>query len=330
MKTTRMKEIALELGVSLNTVSRALRDCYDISESMKEKVRQKAIEMGYVPNIVYQSIKNTKNKIVAIVISDFKNFYSSCMCEKTMKNLVLQNIDFTILCANGLVMKEDLVKQCISQKVDGIITFVTPSIGSFDLALLNNIKFVYIGSDFVSNNMHQIMCDNRKIAKIAAEYLLNQGELYSYAFIGASSGLSYLRFESFRDTLLEKKPDAIIDLIDWDKDKEALVNRLLSGKKIGYFGYNDEVIYETIELVYRHPKFNYDNAKFIGVDAIANHMSGLVKIPSVDRNYDNICEKAVNIIVNSFEDEKYPINKLKIEIKLFDPNKRKGNVMYEK
>ena len=61
MKTTRMKEIALELGVSLNTVSRALRDCYDISESMKEKVRQKAIEMGYVPNIVYQSIKNTKN-----------------------------------------------------------------------------------------------------------------------------------------------------------------------------------------------------------------------------------------------------------------------------
>ena len=39
-KRLSLKTIAYELGVSVNTVSRALRDCDDISESTKEKVRK--------------------------------------------------------------------------------------------------------------------------------------------------------------------------------------------------------------------------------------------------------------------------------------------------
>ena len=41
-KSTGLKSIAYELNLSINTVSRALRDCDDISEATKEKVRQKA------------------------------------------------------------------------------------------------------------------------------------------------------------------------------------------------------------------------------------------------------------------------------------------------
>ena len=48
-KNTTMKEIAYELGISINTVSRAFRDCDDISDSTKEKVRKKALELGYIP-----------------------------------------------------------------------------------------------------------------------------------------------------------------------------------------------------------------------------------------------------------------------------------------
>ena len=40
-KSTGLKAIAYELGVSVNTVSRALRDCKDISEHTKEIIRNK-------------------------------------------------------------------------------------------------------------------------------------------------------------------------------------------------------------------------------------------------------------------------------------------------
>ena len=56
MKSVGLKTIAYELNVSVNTVSRALRDCDDISVEMKEKVRQKAYELGYMPNNISQFI----------------------------------------------------------------------------------------------------------------------------------------------------------------------------------------------------------------------------------------------------------------------------------
>lgn len=322
--TTKLKEIAIELGVSITTVSRALRDCYDISDTMKNTVRQKAIEMGYTPNIVYQSIKDGNSKVVAIVISDFKNFYSSFMCDKLMNRLTLQNVNFTILCANGNVLTEKLVKQCISQKIDGVISLATPTIGAVDLMALNNVKFILIGSDFVSGKIHQISTDNAQIGKIGATYLSQFEDIESYFFIGNEEGLSYLRFDNFRKILLEKRSNVSVELICWPNDKEALISRLLKGGKIGCFSYNDEIIYDIYDEIYYHPNFKKNNIRFMGVDAIANHMPGLIKIPSIDRNYDEICDKAVKIIVNSLKDDTYPITRIVFENRLFIPYKEEN------
>ena len=53
-KATGLKEIAYEVGLSINTVSRALRDCDDIAEFTKKMIREKAYELGYMPNTVSQ------------------------------------------------------------------------------------------------------------------------------------------------------------------------------------------------------------------------------------------------------------------------------------
>ena len=65
-KSTGLKSIAYELNLSINTVSRALRDCDDISKATKEKVRQKAYELGYIPNNVSQFIKLSLNLIMIL------------------------------------------------------------------------------------------------------------------------------------------------------------------------------------------------------------------------------------------------------------------------
>ena len=74
-KNVRLKEIAYELKLSINTVSRALRDCNDVSKETKEKVIQKAIEFGYMPNIIAQSLKNDNKKCIAILINNFRNLF---------------------------------------------------------------------------------------------------------------------------------------------------------------------------------------------------------------------------------------------------------------
>lgn len=45
VKVTTLNDIAERLGLSVNTVSRALRDCSDIGDVTKAKVKQAAAEM---------------------------------------------------------------------------------------------------------------------------------------------------------------------------------------------------------------------------------------------------------------------------------------------
>ena len=79
-KSTGLKAIAYELGVSVNTVSRALRDCKDISEHTKEIIRKKAYELGYIQSTVANFLKKDEMKCIAIIINNLDNMYFSISC----------------------------------------------------------------------------------------------------------------------------------------------------------------------------------------------------------------------------------------------------------
>ena len=71
-KSTGQKTIAYELGLSINTVSRALRDCDDISASTKEAVRKKAYEIGYMDNALVDFDATLADKKLSCKIQDSK------------------------------------------------------------------------------------------------------------------------------------------------------------------------------------------------------------------------------------------------------------------
>lgn len=70
-KKITIQDIANELGLSRNTVSKALNNAGILAEATKSKVIQKAIEMGYKPftymNTSYASSKPTVNKDIALL-----------------------------------------------------------------------------------------------------------------------------------------------------------------------------------------------------------------------------------------------------------------------
>ena len=52
-----LKDLADELGVSIATVSRALRGSHEVGEEMKEKVKALAKKYNYRPNPFAQSLR---------------------------------------------------------------------------------------------------------------------------------------------------------------------------------------------------------------------------------------------------------------------------------
>ncbi len=63
-----LKQLAAELNISVATVSRALGGYEDISKKTRERVAQKAQEMGYVPNSAGRMLVSGRSGFVGLVV----------------------------------------------------------------------------------------------------------------------------------------------------------------------------------------------------------------------------------------------------------------------
>ena len=75
MAPVDLKKLAQLLNLSISTVSKALRDSYDISKETKERVIALANELNYQPNPHASSLRKLKSKTIAVIIPEIANNY---------------------------------------------------------------------------------------------------------------------------------------------------------------------------------------------------------------------------------------------------------------
>lgn len=117
-----LKDIANELGISTNAVSRALRGMPDIGEKTKALVIETAKRMGYRKNLAASCLKTARSMTVGVVIPDICNPVFSYIykgieayCAEKSYTLMLGN-------SNESSETEDTVlDNMIAHSVDGIV-----------------------------------------------------------------------------------------------------------------------------------------------------------------------------------------------------------------
>ena len=123
-KSTTLKEIAYELDLSINTVSRALRDCDNVNKETKKKVIDMAIKLGYMPMTQTQFVKRENKKNITFIIGDIKNVFYLINC-KYLSNIVSSHgDDYTLMFFDGDCVGANDIKQIIAQRGDGIISLL--------------------------------------------------------------------------------------------------------------------------------------------------------------------------------------------------------------
>lgn len=89
-----IKDIAALTGFSITTVSRALNGYDDVSQGTREKIEATAKQIGYVPNILAQSLVKKNSKTIGILVNELKR-------ESSKDNLM-----FEMLCGVSDALKE--------------------------------------------------------------------------------------------------------------------------------------------------------------------------------------------------------------------------------
>lgn len=293
-KSVSLKTIAYELGVSVNTVSRALRDCDDISEQTKERVRKVAIELGYLPNSLVYSINNGKTKSVTLVINNVRNYYFSIINSKLLYHLREEGYLSNIICLYGNAFNTAVLKECIYQRTDQIITFVEPTKETLDYVKMNHIPLIVFGRKISKAHCDMIYTDDIKGGGLAADYLLKKGST-NFVFIGVrGSECCTRRFSGFKNQLQLKAPHAVIKKINIE-DFDEKIMEFINLPNLGFFSYNDEHLFIVLDKL-SQKGVDISKLNVVGYDGISKHISGTIKIPSITFDYDAMAKECIKII----------------------------------
>ena len=75
MTNTTLKKISEVLGLSISTISRALKNHPDISEKTKKKVVELAKALDYEPNASAIQLRTQHSKIFGLMVPTISNFF---------------------------------------------------------------------------------------------------------------------------------------------------------------------------------------------------------------------------------------------------------------
>jgi LacI family transcriptional regulator len=121
----RLKDIALQAGVSVMTVSKALRDASDISVATKTRIRALAEQMGYMPDSTAQGLRSRNTRLFGLVVSAATNpiFARVVMAIEEQAH----ELGYDLLFAQSLNLperEERVIRHLLSRRVEGL--FLTP------------------------------------------------------------------------------------------------------------------------------------------------------------------------------------------------------------
>lgn len=119
-------DLASELRISASTVSRALNDNKRISIKTRKIVQQKAIDMGYRPNILAANLRIKKTMTIGVVVPRIDRYFFSSAISGIEDYAWTKGFNVIISQSNDLLIKEEnCVRTLYNNRVDGMIISIS-------------------------------------------------------------------------------------------------------------------------------------------------------------------------------------------------------------
>jgi LacI family transcriptional regulator len=204
-----IRDIARELHLSVSTVSKALRDSYEISEKTKKLVMEFAQKHNYRPNPMAQSLKKGHSKSIGIVVSSIDNQFFSQVINGMESEAYSQGYNVIITQSHeSYDLEVQNVSHLIHRAIDGLlISIATETADVEHLRRLQQQGLPIVFFDRVSNEIdtHKVIVDNLGGAYQATMHLLDSGyKNIAHITSSVTSSVTTQRLAGYVDALVER------------------------------------------------------------------------------------------------------------------------------
>jgi LacI family transcriptional regulator len=196
MKRLTIKDIAKEFSVSISTVSKALNDSYEISESTKEKIQKYAKENNYKPNFNALSLKSRKTKTIGILIPNMLNYFFAQVFNGVEKEANERGYKIISCISNESFEKEvETIEMLSNGSIDGFIlsiaeeTVLNSNFKHFEDVIDNGTPIVMFDRVAEKIKCDKVITDDFEGAINAVKHLTKTGH-QNIAFISTISNLN--------------------------------------------------------------------------------------------------------------------------------------------
>lgn len=179
MKETTLKEIAETLGISITTVSKALKNYPDVSEKTRKAVIALVEELNYTPNSFAVNLRTKESKTIGLIIPEvvhhfFSNVINGIIAEAEKKGYLV-----IILQSNeSLELEKKQVALLINKRVDGIIMSLSnESNNDFHIKEILRKEIPFVQFDKISKLIpsSKVIINDQKAAMEAVQHLIDKG-----------------------------------------------------------------------------------------------------------------------------------------------------------
>jgi LacI family transcriptional regulator len=208
MSKVNIKELADKLQLSVSTISKALRDSYEISEETKKKVLDLATRLNYVPNPYASSLRRKKSKTIAVVLPEVADNFFSLAINGIQSIAETKGYHVLIYLSHEKFANEKtILEEFQSGRVDGVLISISSETDTTDhinKLHANNIPVVFFDREHQNIEAARVTTNDFECGYLAAGHLLARG-CRKPAFLSISESLPIClnRMEGYKAALKE-------------------------------------------------------------------------------------------------------------------------------
>ncbi len=309
-----MKDIAAQLGVSVATVSRALKNSPNISKKRREMIQQYAREHDYYPNVIAEQLRHSRQKpsqIIGVILPEIVHYYFASILSGIEEKA--KERGYRIMVAQSKESYEREVEICESfkkNKVCGIIVSQAKDTERYDhfVKLVDSgIPLVFYDRICPALNANRVVVDDYQGAYKAVSYMIETG-CKRVAFYGSnmSMEISKNRFNGYKDALYhhgQQPEEELIKQCDTREAAEQLTPTMLRMKNRpdGFFAINDEtaigIMYSAKKMGFRVP----DDVAVCGFTDSERAISCDPMLTTVRQDGEEVGVQAVDVLIGLVE-----------------------------
>jgi DNA-binding LacI/PurR family transcriptional regulator len=257
-KPITIKDLASMLGMSKSTVSRALRDQYDVNPETRKKVLELAQKLDFETNTLAASLRENRSYILGVIIPSFSiPFYSIALsgihaaAAAAGYNIIVCQSD------DSFENEQKNVNFLMKSRVDGILISLSRNTTSTEHLLRiaqRGVPVVMFNRVSQQNTIPRVFIDDYAGALCATRHLIEIGCRRLAHISGPSSlFLSQNRMKGFEEGLREAglnvDPDMIVESDFTLESGKIAIQKILPYKPDALFCVCDAVAFGAMAII---------------------------------------------------------------------------------